>query len=280
MVLNTFDSIPVIKTFEYNSIRLSSVIKKPLIVHTIKINKDDKIKLQNSIEKYINGIVRGNIISYDFKLKARLDYAYLRYNTPLFYLKTNQKITNGEFINILPGGQVFYSKKGYPFYSDLVPYILKIQSRDKNYFSNMFITCFLKSSFWLWYALNKFSNFDFHSQKIFKCILLPKINPNRETKKLIELIEDNFTKIIELEKVFLTNSNKIKDSKKLNLIIEEHNKTIDELAYNIDKNIYKLCRLSDNDIRIIENYLSNNNIYLPVFKESKLYATETGVLSQ
>jgi hypothetical protein len=159
-------------------------------------------------------------------LKARLEYAYLRYSIPLYYLKTKQKITNGEFINILPGGQVFYSRKDYPFYSDLVPYILKIQSRNEKYFSNVFITCFLK------------------------------------------------------EKIFLINANKIKGLKRLGLIIEEHNKTIDELAYNIDKNIYKLCRLSDNDIRIIENYLKNNNIYLPVFEESKLCPTETVVLDQ
>lgn len=69
--------------------------------------------------------------------------------------------------------------------------------------------------------------------------------------------------------MFLVKANKIKGLKKLKLTIEEHNKTIDELAYDIDKNIYKLCKLSDNDIRIIENYLKNNNIYLPVFKESK-----------
>ena len=280
MVLNALDSIPIIKKFEYDSIGLSSVIYKPLIIESLKINKDDKIKLENSIEKYANGIVRGNIISYDFKLEARLDDAYLRYSTPLYCLKTKQIITSGEFINILPGGQVFYSKKGYPFYSDLVPYILKIQSRDKKYFNNIFITCFLKSSFWLWYALNKFSNFDLYEPKLFNCILLPKMNLNPETKKVIELIEINFKKIIELERIFLINSNKIKDLKKFILIAEEHNKTIDELAYNIDKNIYKLCRLSDNDIKIVENYLRNNNIYLPVFEESKSCATETAVIDQ
>lgn len=275
MVLNTFYSIKIIKSFESNSIRLSSFIHEPLIMESIKINKDDKIKLQNSIKKYTNGIIRGNIISYNHNLKARLESAYLRYSAPLHYLKIKQKITNGEFINILPDGQVFYSNKGYPFYSDSIPYILKIQSLDKKYLSNMFITCFLKSSFWLWYALNKFSNFDFHLQKIFKCILLPKINPNPETKKVIELIENDFKKIIELEKIFLINSNKIKGLKKFKLIATTHNKTIDELAYNIDKSIYKLCRLSDDDIRIIENYLKNNNIYLPVFEESKSCATET-----
>lgn len=280
MLLNTFDSIQIIKKFEHDSVRLSSVIHKPLIRESIKINKDDKIKLQNSVEKYPNGIVRGNIISYDSKLKARLERAYLRYSTPLYCLKTKQKITNSEFINILPGGQVFYSKKDYPFYSDFLPCILKIESHDEKYFSNIFITCFLKSSFWLWYALNKFSSFDLYSPKIFRCILLPKVNSNPEIKKIIELIEINFKKIIELEKIFLINTNKTKGLKRLGHIIEEHNKTIDELAYNIDKNIYKLCRLSDNDIRIIENYLKNNNIYLPVFEESKLCPTETVVLDQ
>ena len=280
MVLNAFDSISIIKKFEHDSIRLSSAIREPLIKESIKINKDDKIKLQNSIEKYANGIVRGNILYHDSMLKARLEYAYLRYSIPLYYLKTKQKITNGEFINILPGGQVFYSRKDYPFYSDLVPYILKIQSRNEKYFSNIFITCFLKSSFWLWYALNKFSNFDLYNPKYFRCILLPKINLNPETKEVIKLIETNFRKIIELEKIFLINTNKIKGLKRLGLIIEEHNKTIDELAYDIDKNIYKLCKLSDDDIRIIENYLKNNDVYLPVFKESKLYPAETVVLDQ
>jgi len=110
--------------------------------------------------------------------------------------------------------------------------------------------------------------------------LLPKINPNPETKEIIELIEINFKKIIELEKIFIINSNKIKGSKKFELKANRHNKNIDELAYNIDKNIYKLCKLSDNDIRIIENYLKNNNIYLPVFEDSKSCPTETVVLDQ
>lgn len=267
MVLNTFYSIPIIKKFEYNSIKLSSVIFKPLIKGSINLNEYNKIKLKNSINKYLNGIVRGNIISYISKSGPRLEDAYLRYSIPLYFLKTKQKITNGEFINILPGGQVFYSKKDYPFYSDLVPYVIKIKTDNKTIYSNIFITCYLKSNFLLWYTLNKFSDFNIFKANVFKSILLPRIKLNPATKKIMESNEVKFKEIIELEKIFLINSNKIKDLDKLSSKIDEHNKAISKLAYNIDENIYKLCNLNNNDIEIIENYLRNNNIYIPDFEK-------------
>ena len=130
-----------------------------------------------------------------------------------------------------------------------------------------FIVSFLKSSFYLWYAQNKYRSTNFADYEIFRDLRLPIIKLKRpDSQKQIRLINDTFNYIIKEERKFIAEFNKAYIRKKTdakNEFIIKHNARIAQRFYAIDQSIYNLLGLSDNEIDVIENNLKFNKIYLP-----------------
>lgn len=176
-------------------------------------------------------------------------------------------IKRKETIYIVPGGAVFYSTKNFQFFSESLPNILKISGDIKP--SAKFIVAFLKSSFNLWYLKNKLDNIDIFQPEVFNNLRLPVINlKHSDSSQAINEIHNSIDEIIKLESNYLVKQRKynIKDDKQreiLSKLTTEHNSKVDLIAYDIDKLIYKLLDLSENQINVIEENLRLNDIYLP-----------------
>lgn len=257
LVRNMFLSVPIIRKYEKNSLHLRNLIETPTIEDVFKLNDMCRIKLQNYYLKHRNGKSIGNIVFFKDIQGPRLKNAYLRYSVPLF--RIGNKIINkkDQTIFIIPGGAVYYANCDYSFYNPESYQMVKIRSASHDKYSNAFITCFLKSTFFLWYCLHKFDSFDIRKHEIFHEIMIPSINKKIPAVKVnVESIENNFNVILEVEKEFLTK--KITSEN-----INRHNKLIDRHAYEIDKNIYDLINLSKNEIDVVESFLRQNKIHIP-----------------
>ncbi len=260
VVINYFCSLPLLTKIESSGTNLFRTLDFRIEKCTVLNDSDINIsKKMNS-----NGASRGNVSIFLERQPPRYEYAYLRYSMPKFNLKSIPKNPErAETIYAVPGGGVFWSNTEISLASDSEIELLKFKSKKQNY-SNKFITCFLKSSLCLWYCLNKYEDIDLYRPKIFEDLILPKIGSTYDSQhKIVANIESFFDDIIQLEKKFLVASrlNK-KDARQLKLI-ERHNSVVDKKAYSIDRNIFELFHLSQDEVAIIENNLKANDIYLP-----------------
>lgn len=105
--------------------------------------------------------------------------------------------------------------------------------------------------------MQKFNNFDISKPEILIEVMIPHINNKiPAVKTCVTSIENLFHIILEAEKEILT--------KKLTTEnINKHNRQIDKYAYEIDKNIYGLLNLSNQEIDAVESFLRQNRIHLP-----------------
>jgi len=264
-IRNFLKAIPIIRKCEDNCVSLRRIIDGPDVMRDIKISKTEIFKINSSKNVYINGFSKGNIVFFEYKFEPRLDYAYLRYSPPIFKARTGVRSVKKELIYLVPGGGVFYSQKKYPIFTNGSSFAIAFSSKEPGKYSNKFISCFLKSSFWLWYCMNKFGTLDIISPDIFQKAIIPRIHiKDRKNMKKIEFVDDNLDKILELEKGFLSIIPKSKKNGEIyRKKTEAHNKKVDRLAYEIDKFIYSLLSLSNPEIKVIESFLSENRIYLP-----------------
>jgi PHP family Zn ribbon phosphoesterase len=262
LIKHIFTSVPIMRKFESNSIKTSFRIeaREPIELNNELINKlDDPL--------YTNGYSRGNLLFAKGILPPRLQYGFLRYSPPLFFLRTKLDIIEKETIYVLPGGAVFYSKRDYPFFSQNCPVVLVLHDEPSNAPYGMpFTTCFFKSSFLYWYVLNKFNSSDYASNDIITNINFPKINTHLpENIKMLEELKIDFNKILYYEKKYLIEYRKLKTDEEITKMTESHNSIIDPLAGNIDNIIFNLVGVSSSDINVIGDYLRLNSVY-PYFK--------------
>lgn len=258
-------SIPILKKIE-NKMRLLSVfISNPEILEDEKFSANELSKIKDKTDVEMNGEPNGNIIFMIDEIPARYDEAYLRVTPPMVKCKVNYNIPKNETIILAPGGAVFYKKNKPLFYSEKKYFVLIFNSKNKEY-NNKFITAFLKSSFNIWYCLNKFENIDFFSK--FEELEIPLIySKNNDEKLLVKKIINRIDDIIGNEITFLKiikRNVKLDEESRYNKI-NEYNSSVESLFYEIDNNIYKLLNLNDEDINVIKNYLKASKIY-PFYK--------------
>jgi len=259
LIRNLFSSLPIIRYFDKNS---KEARLKPSIENSINLNPDDINKLNKIMS---NGTSRGTLFYLKESQSPRLQYAYLRYTLPLFTIRNiNRPSIHRETIYIIPGGGVYYSNRDYPFFSGRFGGVIKLHKNSiATKYNIKFITCFLKSSFLLWYMHNKYDSIDLFTPDIFNNLRFPILNTsNPRTVQTIDAINEDFDIVIKLETTLLAGQNKIKKDE-LSQYFDEHNKKVDEVAHHIDTLIYELIDLSTDEIITIENNLRLNAIYLP-----------------
>jgi len=257
LVKNLFASMPIIRKFEHKSVPMP----RPEVVKSIKLSVRE-IKRLRSIND--NGKSKGNVFFLREECSPRLKYAYLRYSVPIFSIKSPAKKTEyRETIYIVPGGGVFYSKRNYLFGGEVEEPILKLFAKKNSLYGLKFMAGYLKSSFLLWYVLNKLENTNLYRPTIYEKIRIPKLNvDNEEDIENIRETEKQVEEILKLEQKYLVASQSMRRHT-LCKFTEEHNSKVDPLAYAIDQAIYRIVGLSSEEIKIVENRLRLSDIYLP-----------------
>jgi len=255
IIKNYFSSIPIIKMFERRSMPLRRIIAKPTLLESKKIKNDGLSQINKIIGKNPNGTKDGNLLYLKSKTSPRLSHAYLRMSPVRVSIKPI-KHKKTETIYVVPGGAVFYCNELLKVYTDNQFVILTFSPINHKLYSAKLISAFLKSSFFLWYCINKFDSMDTFRPVIFKNILLPDIDASPSNKTLVKSIEVLVDEILAIESKFLM----IKEASDKD--IEAHNSLADEIFRKIDENIYSLIGLSQADIGIVEECLIGNNIYL------------------
>jgi len=260
-VKHLFTSIPILRSFEKNSIqaKFDYSAETPILLHSTF-----STKLRNAAS-VSNGASKGNIFYAAEFFPPRLPDTYLRYSLPLFNIRTDlPKSPNREIIYLVAGGAVYYSNKDYPFFSEKVPAVVKLPNTKNNApYGMAFTTCFLKSSFLLWYSKFKYETYDLLMRPVFENLRLPILPIRQEVcHQLLETINTCFSQILNLEKQYLIQHTRIPRKDRVKMT-EQHNSAVDVIAFNIDRTIYKLLGISDFDVAAIEDYLKLNDIYIP-----------------
>lgn len=268
-VNNYFSSLPIIKKIEKKSKNIKNVIEKFEIISCCKTKKETEIK--KLTDKFENGQSDGNIIFCLQRTLPRLEDGYLRISAPVIKLDHNKSLKAKETIYLFPGGAVYLSNKKYPLYTSDGMFALALRSNNKEY-SNKFIVSFLKSSLLLWYCMNKFESQDIFAFKIFKDLIIPKININNpQNKKHLSQIKEIMDVIVNEEKKILINIEKIEKKpigpakgKELRRLVTDYNKDVGKYFYQIDKIIYNIMELTNKEVDVIEDYLKTKKIYIPI----------------
>ncbi len=261
-IKNVFATLPLMRIFERKTREAKF---NPSVSRSINISPLQHGKLEKAP---ITGASKGNLFFLKDSQSPRFPYTYLRYSLPLFTLyQLRLSSLPEETIYIIPGGGVYYSKKDYPFFFEKNGVILKLhKSTNNSRYGMKFTVCFLKSSLLLWHLINKFDDIDLFQPKIFRELRFPVINMRRsESVKTIREIEDSFDKILKLERGYLIAAHKCKGEEAQLDLVNQHNKKVDELAYSIDLNFYSLLGLSQDSVKVIEDNIRLNKIYIPAF---------------
>jgi len=261
LIKNIFSSLPLIRMFEKSSREARFQVS---LADSISLLPEQQEKLKKI---RANGTSRGTLFFFRESQSPRLPYAYLRYSLPLFTVHNlNTKSVSNETIYIIPGGGAYYSRKDYPYFSERYQRIIKLHNSSVNSIYGMkFTICYLKSSLLIWYLLNKIDNTDIYVPEVFKKLRFPVVNTNDpQSIAIIHDIENNFDIIQNLEKEFLRQMIQI-SIESFKEFANQHNRNVDEIAYSIDKGIYKIFDFSDDAINIVEDNLRLNNIYIPRF---------------
>lgn len=272
-IKNLTVSLPVLRKFEMTSFK---IMAKPVIPHPITLNHS---QLQRLLKfPHSMGCARGNLFYIEDITPARLDQAYLRHTLPLWMVQHPvPKAKSKETIYMVPKGAIYYSKYDYPFYSNTHPFLLKLYSAPIiSIYGMRFVVSFLKSSFYLWYLLNRHGTTDLTDPKIFDALRLPAIKLNRpDSRKQISLINDTFDHITKEERRFIAEFNRayIRKNTKVQIqFISDYNARIANEFYAIDQAIYNLLGLSDNEIDVVQKNLEFNKIYLPTNADANIDA--------
>lgn len=260
-----FKSLPILNSFYNNSVFLSSVVDNVRVVEPIHLTPQKFASLNDSIEKHANGVSRGNIYFFENEQKPRLNDAYLRITIPCYNVKDLGTVKKEESLFFIPGGAVFYSTKSLNCYYNSSEPVIKLLIR-KNY-SIKFLCAYLKSSFYLWYLLNKFNTLDVIPPSSYNCIRIPLVFPNNpDHSSLVQKIEKLFDEIVAEEKDFLAGETKLKNTEEHLKYIKVHNESVKKLFMQIDELIFALLGISDGEKRTIIESLKVNGIYVPDLK--------------
>src|SRR4030043_201036 len=271
-IKNLTVSLPVLRKFEMNSfkIRATPVIPEPVTLNDSQLQRLLKFP-------HIIGCARGNLFYIQDTTPARLDRAYSRHTLPLWLVQHPvPKAKLKETIYIVPQGAIYYSKYDYPFYCKIARHPLMKLTPDTltSFYGMRFLVAFLKSSFCLWYLLNRHGTTDFTDPSVFSTLRLPIITLNRpDSQEQITLINDTFDHIIREEHKFIAEFNKSYVRKNTHVQVEfvnNYNARIAGHFYAIDQAIYRLLGLSDDEIDVVENNLRFNKLYLPTNTDANI----------
>lgn len=262
-IKNLTVSLPLLRKFEMNSFKIRA---KPAIPEPVALNDGQLQRLLKS--PHGNGCARGNLFYVEDITPARLAHAYLRHTLPLWIVQHPvPKAKSQETIYMVPQGAIYYSKYDYPFYSSRYPLLKLYPGPAVSIYGMRFAVSFLKSSFHLWYLLNRHGTTDFTDPKIFSALRLPIIRLNRpDSRNQISLINDTFDAIIKEERRFIAEFNRAyirKNTEGEIQFISNYNARIANEFYAIDQAIYELLGLSDNEVDVVQKNLKFNGIYLP-----------------
>ena len=261
--IDTFiKSLPILNSFFNRSVFLTSVTSNIEPITPIHLTTQQFVSLNNSYEKHSNGLSRGNVFYLDDVIKPRLSDAYLRITLPRYYLKGIKALKGEPSLYMVPGGAVFYSDNPLNcFYRTMEP-VLKIEI-NKDY-PIKFLCAYLKSSFYLWYLLNKYNTLDIIPPSSFNNIRIPQLNlKNPKELSIVSAVEQLVDQITCAEKAFLLKQNSVKDPEELYKVTVEHNESVKTCFETIDDLFYSLLAVSDNEKLIIQDNLRVNSIFVP-----------------
>ena len=115
----------------------------------------------------------------------------------------------------------------------------------------------------MWYLKNKLDDVDIYKPSVFNKLRLPRLSIRRpDVIQTIKDIEKDFDTILQLEAQVLANTATAEQDDLVDHL-NEHNAQVDDIAYNIDKQIYRLLNLAEEQITTIEENLRLSEIYLP-----------------
>lgn len=262
-VRTSLKSLPVLSSFIERSVPLISIIDEPKVLIPEKLDVYAQKALIEYGQENGNGKSKGNIFFFEDEFSPRLKDAFLRYSIPRHYSKDLKfESKNIETVYLVPGGGVFYSKRTMPQFNIKGLPIIQLHIDSKSNYSAKFLCSYLKSSFLLWYLINKHDNVDIFEPEIFQELIVPKINfSNPEERKLISKIENELDTILIQENEFLKlklNKDNYEDE------VMKHNSVIDKHSINIDMAIFELLKLNSETIEIIESTLKANQIHYPI----------------
>ena len=263
MVKTSLKSLPILSSFMEKSIPLVSIIDEPKVLLSEKLDVHAQKALIEYGQENGNGKSKGNIFFFEEEFAPRLKDAFLRYSIPKHFskdLKFESKTI--ESLYLVPGGGVFYSKRTMPQFNIKGQVIIQLQIENKDNYSTKFLCSYLKSSFFLWFLLNKYDDTNFYEPEIFRELIVPKLDFSKnEIKQLVIKLENEFDAILLKENDFL----KIKLGKdNYEDEIFKHNSLIDSYAINIDKIIFEILGLNNETQEIIESTLKANQIHYPI----------------
>ena len=279
-IRNLTVSLPLLRKFEINSVNIRAT---PVIPQPLPLDADQLQRLHRF--PHANGCARGNLFYVDDATPPRLQDAYLRMSLPLWLIQSPvPKAELRETIYITPQGAIYYSKRDYPFHSKKHP-IVKLHSEGLlSLYDMRFIASFFKSSFYLWYLQHKYGTTDCMNPAAFLQLRLPLIPPNHpESKREISSINHTVDDIITQERKFLADLNKLfskRNREHARELVDCHNAAIADRYYAIDCSIYRLLRLSDNEIDVVQNNLKFTGVYLPTAPSAAVDASPSLCLTQ
>lgn len=254
-----FKSIPILNSYKERSSSISSILEVVDLLSPIKLNNEQKNTISQKYIENENGKSRGNIYYFKSIPKPRLQDAYLRISLPKFNIIGLPETKRNSCLFVTPGGAVYYTEREVHIYNPYELPILKVITTSD--YSIKFLCAFLKSSFFIWYCLNKFDTLDFFQPKFFNLISVPCIHKNSPKDiNIVKEIEEKFDKILAMEKEFLKNY--VSKASNLEDEIINHNKRIANVFNEIDDLIFDLLNLHEEDKQIIKENLQSRYIYV------------------
>jgi len=258
----SLESLPLLKKIEKRIRLLSNIISRPKLIFDKDFNRSEILRINEKINSEENGTNNGNIMFLTNEIPIRYEHSFLRISIPTVRCKINHNKVKKETIILVPGGGIFFNDSCPLLFSEKKYWALVFNSNLKNY-NNKFIVAYLKSSFFIWYCLNKFETIDIIDKSIFSEIEIPMLKESENTKQIVNKIIDLTDEIIKKEMEFLK---VLKKDVKLSIenkieIIDNHNSSVEPLFIEIDDNIYKLLNLNVADIEIIKSYLKAEKYY-------------------
>lgn len=261
--IDTFiKSLPVLNSFYNNSIFLTSVVISVDTIASAHMSAQQFASIKDNFERHPNGISRGNTLFFEGEQKPRLSDAYLRISVPRFIVNGLSPSEDGSVLYFIPGGAVYYSEKSLNCSYNTREPVLKVRI-NKDY-PIKFLCSYLKSSFYLWYIMNRFNTFDVIPPSSFNCVRIPQIHiKNPKELAIVSEVETLFDSIIAAEKSFLVKQGKIKQSDELLEVTIAHNNSVKESFIRIDELFFILMGISDTEKNIILENLKVNGVYIP-----------------
>lgn len=257
-----FKSLPILNSFYNNSVFLGSVITEVKLVYPIHLTAQQFASLKNRYERNPNGVSRGNVFFFENEQKPRLSDAYLRISLPRFSVKGLKSEKEEPALYFIPGGAVFYSARLLNCYYNMTEPVLRIATR--NDYPLKFLCAYLKSSFYLWYLINRFNTFDVIPPSHFNCLKVPQLYlKNKKHASIVRDVEKLFDDILSAEASFLANQRDIKDPELIIESIRTYNESVQDAFVQIDELFFLLLNLNDGEKQTIKDNLKANGVYMP-----------------